>query len=201
MKRFSVVAVSLVFAAFLAVSVPAQTPTTGGDKIGLIAWGAFGDPAKGIKKYVAAQNALEVEFKPATDELKTMVAKYEALGKELQGLKDLIDQRKPVPISDLEIKKKQDAFSQMERDIKKKDEDLKFASQSRAEIVIGPIEDDILKALNEYAKAKGYAVILDGAKLLQGGILLGYNDKVNVTDDFILFYNARPVTAAVTTPK
>ena len=68
---------------------------------------------------------------------------------------------------------------------------------------MGPVYSDIMKALNEYAKQKGYAVIFDGVKLDQAQILLGFDEKYNVTDDFIAFYNARPATAATatTTPK
>ncbi len=199
MKRVSLVAVTLLFAAFLAVSAHAQTPTTG-DKIGLIAWGAFEDPTKGIKKYVAAINSLETEFKPVNDELKTLAAKYEALGKEIQGLRELKESGKPVPVSDSEIQKKIDNLGQLERDIKKKQEDAKAAYQSRFNVVVGPIQDDIIKALSDYATAKGYAVILDGARLQETQILLGFNQKANVTEDFILYYNSRPATAAVTKP-
>ncbi len=200
MKRFSLVAVSFVFAVFMAVSVHAQTPT-GPDKIGLVAWGAFEDPAKGIKKYVAALNSLDVEFKPTNDELRSMAAKYEALGTEIQGLKKLVDEGKPVPISQLEIKKKVDSYGQMERDIKKKQEDAKAAYESRFSVVVGPVQDDIIKAMSEFAAAKGYSLILDGARLQESGILLGFNPKTNVTEEFIVFYNARPATAVVTTPK
>ena len=68
-----------------------------------------------------------------------------------------------------------------------------------------PINQDIVKALNEYAKQKGYALILDGAKLEQAGILLGFDDKFDVTKDFIVFYNGRGTSApgattAATTP-
>jgi Skp family chaperone for outer membrane proteins len=201
MKRFALVAVSLFFAAFLTISAQAQTTPTGGDKIGLIAWGAFEDPAKGIKKYVAGLNQLEVEFKPVNDDLRAMGTKWEALGKEIQDLQKLVSENKPVPIPPAEIQKKVDAYGQMERDIKKKQEDAKAAYQSRFNVVIGPIQDDIIKALNDYATAKGYAVILDGARLQESGILLGFSQKANVTEDFIVFYNARPATAAVTTPR
>lgn len=199
MKRVSLVAVTLLFAAFLAVSAHAQTPATG-DKIGLIAWGAFEDPAKGIKKYVAALTSLETEFKPLNDELKTLAAKYDALGKEIQGLRELKESGKPVPVPDSEIQKKIDTLGQLERDIKKKQEDAKATYQSRFNIVVGPIQDDIIKALSDYATAKGYAVILDGARLQETQILLGFNQKANVTEDFIVYYNSRPTTAAVTKP-
>jgi hypothetical protein len=67
---------------------------------------------------------------------------------------------------------------------------------------MSPVMNDIFKALNEYAKQKGYAVILDGAKLEQADILLGFDDRYDVTKDFIVFYNARPAgTATNVTPK
>ena len=56
-----------------------------------------------------------------------------------------------------------------------------------------------MKALNEYAKKNGYAVIFDGVKLDQAQILLGFDEKYNVTQDFITFYNARPAGAATAT--
>lgn len=192
MKTFRLLAVSAIFAAIFAVSAFAQTTTTG-DKIGLIAWDAFGDPAKGIKKYSAALVALDNEFKPVYTELQGMATKLDALRKEIEGL------QKPnpaVPINNATIQTKIDEYGQMERDIKKKQEDAKAKYNSRYSITIGPITNDILKALNEYAAAKGYAVILDGGKLEQADILLGFAPKANVTEDFITFYNARPATTA-----
>ena len=53
--------------------------------------------------------------------------------------------------------------------------------------------------MNEYAEQKGYAMILDGGKLEEAGILLGFAKKTNITDDFITFYNARTTTATTTT--
>lgn len=191
MKRFSVIAVSLLFVAFLAVSATAQTAPGG---VGLIDWGVLEDPTKGIKKYVAALNALDLEFKPANDELKAMATKYEAQAKEIQNFKDLIEQRKPIPISDAEVQKKIDALGQLERDIKKKQEDAKAAYGSRANVVLGPIQDDILKALGDFAVARGFSMILDGAQLQRSGMLLAFNPKSNVTEEFITFYNARPAT-------
>lgn len=191
MKRFSVITVSLLVVAFLTVSAKAQT---GG--VGLIAWDAFGDPTKGIKKYVAALNALDVEFKPVNDELKAMATKYDASAKELQGFKDLIDANKPVPIPMTEVQKKADALAQLERDIKKKQEDAKANYNSRSNVVLGPITDEILKAMGEYATTKGFSVILDGAQLERSGLLLAFAPKSNVTEDFIAWFNARPATPA-----
>ncbi len=196
MKKINLIAVSLLFAAMLAVSASAQT----GDKIGLVAWDAFADPTKGIKKYSAALTVLEKEFIPINKELQDMGTKYQALGKEVQNMQETC-QKAPTtcPFPASTIQGKIDEIGQMERDIKKKQEDGKAKYQSRYATLLGPISNDILKAMNEYAAAKGYAVILDGAKLEESGLLLGFAPKTNITDDFIVFYNARPATATTTT--
>ena len=68
--------------------------------------------------------------------------------------------------------------------------------------MVGPVFNDIIKAMNDYAKQKGYSVIFDGAKLEESGVLIGFDDKYDVTKDFIVFYNQRPAgTATTTVPK
>jgi hypothetical protein len=48
-----------------------------------------------------------------------------------------------------------------------------------------------------FAKQKGYSLILDSSKLYQAGIILAFDEsKVDVTKEFITFFNARPATAA-----
>ena len=68
---------------------------------------------------------------------------------------------------------------------------------------MGPIQNDIGKAMQDFAAAKGYDLILDAAKLDSQQILLAFiPGKVDVTKEFITFYNARPATAATAaTPK
>jgi Skp family chaperone for outer membrane proteins len=198
MRTFRLFAVSVFFAAIFAVSAFAQTTPTG-DRIGLVAWGPFEDPAKGIKKYATAITSLDKEFEPGRVELNGMSTRYQALQKEIQGFQDALSKQQKLPIPETEVQKKVDQLSQMERDIKFKQEDLKAKYQSRFNIVVGPVQEDILKALSEYATAKGFALILDGARLQESGILLGFSQKVNVTEDFITFYNARTPTTAVTT--
>jgi hypothetical protein len=60
-----------------------------------------------------------------------------------------------------------------------------------------------LKAIQEFTKQKGYGLVLDAARLDAAQLILGYDEaKVDVTKEFIAFYNARPATtAAATTPK
>jgi Skp family chaperone for outer membrane proteins len=199
MRTIRLIAVSIFFAAVFAVSAVAQTPAAP-DKIGLINWGAFTDSKAGITRFTTALAALDKEFEPASTELQTMSTRFQTLKTELEGYQKLVSERKPVPIGQAEIDKKVDEIGKIERDIKFKQEDAKARYQSRYGALVSPIENDILKALNEYAAQKGYALILDGAKLEQSNILLGFNQKADITKDFIAFYNARPATTA-TVPK
>ena len=67
---------------------------------------------------------------------------------------------------------------------------------------MGPIFDQVGKALDEYAKQKGYSVIIDisnlGAENLPGNPILLLEPTVNITKDFITFFNSRPATTATT---
>lgn len=195
MKKINLIAVSLIFAAMLAVSASAQT----GDKIGLVDWGQFADPTKGIKKYSAALTTLENEFKVINTELQGMGTKYQSLQKEIQNMQETYQKNPQTsPFKPEAIQAKIDEWGQLERDIKKKQEDGKAKYQSRSATLLGPISNDIMKAMSEFATQKGYAVILDGAKLEESGILLAFIPKTNITDEFITFFNARTTTATTT---
>lgn len=199
MKTLRLFAVSLFFAALFAVSTFAQA---GGSKIGVINTSAFdSDKAgEGITKYVTAMNALEAEFKTDNTALQTMGTRYQTLGAEIKKLQDQAnDPNNKVPIDQKAAQAKVDEYTKLERDIKFKQEDAKARYQSRYNALMGPILQDIGKAMQEYAKAKGFTIIFDAAKLEESQIVLGVGDeKIDTTKDFITFYNARPATTATT---
>ena len=200
MKRFSLIAVSFILTAVFAVSAFGQAaPATG--KIGLVNMNAFVDDKAGITKFRNALGTLETEFKPANDKIKTLADRYTALGTQIQN-----DQKNAnnsaVPINTSALQGKIDEFKSLELQIKREQEDAKAKYERRYQTVVGPVFNDILKAMNEYARQKGYAVILDGAKLEEAQILLGFDDKFDITKDFVTFYNARPAgTATTAAPK
>lgn len=200
MKRFSFIAASFIFAAVFAVSAFGQAAAPAG-KIGLVNVNAFADPKDGITKFRNALSSLDPEFKPAYDELRTMDTRRQVLAKGLQ------DGQKPTPAGvpakpAANLQAMADEYQTLELTMKRKQEDLKVKSERRYQEVVGPVYNDILKAMNDYAKAKGYALILDGAKLEENGMLIGFDDKYDVTKDFIVFFNARPAgTATAAAPK
>ena len=95
---------------------------------------------------------------------------------------------------------KVEEYDKLGRDYKFKQEDVRVRYQRRRQEVLGPILLDIGKAMQEFAKQKGFSMILDASKLGESGVLLALDDKVDLTRDFITFYNARPATAVVTNP-
>ena len=204
MKRFSFIAASFVFVAIAAISAIGQTPAQPGApfRMAVIDTTVFADDKEGIKRYAAAMSALEAEFKPLTAEIQGMVTKYQNLGNEIKKLQDQINAG-TVPVDQKAAQAKVEEYQTLELSIKRKQEDLKARAERREPQVLNPIRKEIGTALNEYGKQKGYALILDSAKLDGAGLILAFDEsKVDVTKDFITFFNARPATtASATTPR
>jgi Skp family chaperone for outer membrane proteins len=194
-------AVSFIFTAVFAMSAFAQAPAAAPGKIGLVNVNAFGDETAGITKFKNALKSLEPEFKAINDELKTLQTKYTSLAEEIRVAQQPAPSGVPAK-APTNIAGKIEEAQNLEITIKRKQEDGKAKYERRYQTVVGPVFGDIVKALNEYAKKNGYAVILDGARLEQSELLLGFDDKYDVTKDFIVYYNARPAgTATTATPK
>jgi Skp family chaperone for outer membrane proteins len=200
MKTFRLFVASLFVATLVSVSAFAQAaPAAAPSKIAVINTYAFGDEKAGITKYMNAMNALDKEFQPAQTELQTMITKYQNLQADIKKLQN---QPAAVPVNQTAFQAKVDEYSKLERDIKFKQEDAKARFGSRQTALLGPVMQDIGKAIQEFAKQRGYIMVLDAVKLEQAGLLLGIgDDKIDVTKDFITFYNARPAGTAATTPK
>jgi len=201
MKTFRLIAATFVFAAIFSVSAFAQAAATTG-KVGLVNTFDFDKEKTGITKYRTAVITVDTEFKPDNDKLRTSAARYETLRKELGDLQDSLKKGVKVPISEAAVQAKVDELGNLERGIKFQQEDAKTRYERRYQTVVGPVLDDIMKAMMDFAKQKGYSVILDGAKLQESGILMAFDDKTNVTAEFIQFYNTRPAgTASAVAPK
>lgn len=197
MRTIRLFAVSAFLAAIFAVSAFAQTTAAG--KIGLINTQAFDDDKAGITKYVTALNSLETEFKPMFTELQTLGTKIQALEKEIQGYREIVAKGGKIPISDADLNKKIEDYDKSVREYKFKEEGAKAQYQRREQIVMGPIRQDIGKAIDEFTKKNGYVIMLDVAKLDGAGLILAADETADVTKAFITFYNARPATTATVT--
>lgn len=195
MKKISLLALSLIFAAIFAVSANAQTAPI---KIGLIDSGLFASEKEGITRYVNAMKQLGTEMKPSETELITMQNKLQTLADQIAAL-----QKTPstVPTAAKDIQSKQDEGQRIQRefDFKKKEYDARV--EKRGNELLGPIQADIGKAIQDYATQKGFTLVLDIDKLAQSGSLLAMDSKAEITKEFILFFNSKPATATNAVPK
>lgn len=180
---FRVLALAATALLFVFVS-NAQTPAP--TRIAVINSYHFSDEKAGITKYVSAAKALNAEFTPTQNEINTMNTRLQALSKEIEGLRSVSAAN---PAS---VQAKYDEAEKLQRDIKFKGEDARARYSKREQQVLGPIQESIGKALQEFAKQKGYALIFDAAKD-QNGLLVAIGDQsLDVSKDFIVYYNARP---------
>ena len=110
-----------------------------------------------------------------------MATRYQALGAEIEKLR-AGSSNPAVPVKPETIQAKVDEFQSLELQIKRKQEDGKAKFEKEQSRVLGPILQDIGKALQDYAKQKGYALILDAAKMDGAGLILALDPaKVDVT--------------------
>lgn len=201
MKTFRSIAAVFVFAAIFAVSAFAQTTTAPTGKIGVINTQAFDTDKGGITKYVNAMNSLDAELAPDINALKAMAAKIQSLETELTDLRNKIADPKLPAVADktklqTTAQSKYDEYQNLQTEFKRKQEDYKAKLERRQGAVMSPILDDIGNALQDFAKKNGYMLILDASKLQNAGLILAFDDKYDITKDFITFYNARPATTA-----
>jgi Skp family chaperone for outer membrane proteins len=209
MKRVSFIAVSFIFAAISAVSAFGQAAVPAANtqpaRIVVINTAAF-DGKDGIVKYSNAMNALETEFKPAQTEIQGLATRYQTLATDIENARKASNPAPGVPAKAPDptvLQAKVDEAQAIEVKIKRLQEDGKTKFEKRQQVVMGPVLQDIGKAMDEFAKQKGYALILDAAKLEGAGLILAVDlPKVDVTKDFITFFNARPASTATTaTPR
>lgn len=192
MKSFRLLAFAIFFAV-AAFTASAQTTPTGATKIAIIDTGAFGDEKAGIAKYIQALKSLQTELKPRQDEITALETKMTTLAKDIENLS------KASVVDPKSIDAKREEGERMQLDYNYKKEQYKANVERRFAAIIGPIQTDIAKAIEEYGKQKGFHVIFDLSKDEKAMILWADMAAADITNDFIKFYNARPAAAAVTT--
>jgi outer membrane protein len=177
------------------VPPPATAAATGGTgaegKIAVIVTAVF--PEK-ILELKAKLDALKVEFEP---QYKT----FQSLNEQLDKVKTQLQQGKA--LSTAAIAQLNEQGADLEKRIKRMQEDIQGMEAKRGDEVIGPIRDKISEFIDKYAAARGITLVIEGYKAQQDGLLLYAAQATNITEDFINEYNkANPVAApaAATAP-
>lgn len=189
MKFFLSIIASFVFAAAFSVQTSAQAVTPA-RKIAVVDTRVFLDTKNGIKKYVDAINAVNTEFKAAAAELDAMALRVQNLEKELRAFQE--QAQKGVQVNQATATAKLDEYEKLNREYKFKIQDNDAKYNSRQVAVVFPVQRDISLALQEFTKKNGFVLLLDISKD-RAGLFVSWS-PVDVTREFIAFYNARPAT-------
>lgn len=162
-------------------------------KIAMIYSAAFTDTKGGIARFVNLVNTLNREFQARDAELQQIQTKINQLQDELNKA-----QAASSVVSVDTIRAKADQLDQLKRDLQRKGEDAQAAFDKRKAEVFRPLQDEIGKALEAYAKAHNITVIIDGSQVP----VVYAADATDITAAFITEFNTKnPATAAVTTPR
>jgi Skp family chaperone for outer membrane proteins len=158
-------------------------------KMAMIYSDAFLDPKTGIAKFNSLLGTLNREFQPRQTDLQGLQQKITTLTKEIDDTQNVADPNA--------IRQKRDQLTQMSTEFKRKGEDAEAAYTKRRQEIFLPLQQDIGKALEAFAKARGITVIVDGSQVP----VVYAADNIEITRAFINDFNSKnPATAAVTPP-
>jgi outer membrane protein len=186
MRTVKFLVVSIVFAGLFSIAAVAQAPA--GLKVAVINTAAFLNEKGGITKYDAQFKKLNIEFAQDRNELTTIEKKGEALANEIRAMQA----NKNVPIDQKVAQAKAIEYEKVEKEYKFKKDDYDTRLKRRQAELIQPINQDIGTKIQEFAKSRGFDLVLDVSNLARDGSLLYVDDKINLTAQFITYYNALP---------
>lgn len=199
--RFVAAVALLMTAAIVSVSAQQQRPAAPGttpapqtasvavpdSKMAVIYSDAFLDPKTGIAKFNSLLGTLNREFQPRQTELQGLQTRLNTLAKE-------IDDQSAVASPD-SLRQKREQLAQMNTDFKRKGEDAEAAYAKRRQEIFLPLQQEIGKALETFAKARGINLIVDGSQVP----MVYAADALDITTAFIIEFNTKnPATASVT---
>ena len=172
---------------------PAQTGNVPESKIALVYTDLFLDAKTGIAKFTNLVATLNREFQPRQTELQQLQERIKTLTNEVnqaQAASAVVDPKS--------VQAKIDQLEQLKKDATRKAEDGQAAFDRRRKDLFQPVQEEIAKALEVYAKQHNINVLIDGSQVP----LVYAADSIDITRPFINDFNSKnPATAAVTPPK
>ena len=163
--------------------------------MGVIYTDLFLDPKTGILKFVTVITKLNGEFQKIKDDINQMQNRAKQLEDEINKLREA---PAATPIDQRSLQAKIDQLEELKRDIQRKGEDAQAAYNRRRAELFAPLQDEIGRALESFAKARNINVIIDATQVP----LIYAADSIDITRAFINDFNSKnPVTAATTPPQ
>jgi Skp family chaperone for outer membrane proteins len=166
-----------------------QTVAVPDSKMALIYSDMFLDQKNGIARFNSLLGTLNREFQPRQAELQGLQQRIATLTKEIEDTQTVADPNA--------IRQKREQLAQLNTEFKRKGEDAEAAYNKRRQEIFFPLQQDIGKALEIFAKARGITVIVDGSQVP----MVYAAESIDITRAFIADFNSKnPATASVTQP-
>ena len=171
-----------------------QTVALPVSKMAVIYTDLFLDQKTGIAKFNSVVTRLNGEFQKLKDEITQMQQRAQTLEAEINKLREA---PAGTPIDQRSLQAKIDQLEQLKKEIQRKAEDAQAAYDRRRDELFRPLQEEIGRALEAFAKARGINVIIDGARVP----LMYAAESIDITKAFIQDFNSKnPVTAVTVTP-
>jgi Skp family chaperone for outer membrane proteins len=154
---------------------------------------AFQDPKLGITKFAVIQNQLNTEFKKPQEDLDAAAQKIQSLQAEIAKLQNSVAAVDPKSVA-----AKMEQVDQLKKDAQRKLEDTQALYQQRRTALLTPLQDDVGKALDAFAKAHGITLVIDGSQV---PAVIYAADAMDITRVFIAEFNAKNPAATATAAK
>lgn len=178
-----------------ATAQPQATGVVPESKIALIYSNAFLDQKTGIARFNALMATLNREFQPRQTELNQLQQRLQTSQDEINKLQS---SGSAVPVDPRSLQAKVESLEQLKKEYQRKGEDAEAAYQKRQGEIFAPLQGDIEKALEAYAKQRGINVIIDASRVP----LVYAAESIDITRAFITDFNSKnPATASVTPPQ
>ncbi len=144
------------------------------------------------------------EFRAKIDSLSRQ---FETRVKEVQGLADKINALETTlksqngVLAPAKIAEMTENLDSMKRDYKRKAEDLEADAGRARDKAFEPITGKLSKFAEDYTVKRGIVMLWDIANAVQSGTVIWFDQRSDITQDFINEYNkANPVATAATKP-
>lgn len=161
-------------------------------KMAVIYTDLFLDQKSGIAKFNTVVTKLNGEFQKVKDEINQMQQRGQTLESEINKLREA---PAGTPIDQRSLQAKIDQFEQLKKDVQRKAEDAQADYNRRREQLFLPLQEEIGKALEAFAKARGINVVIDAAQVP----LIYAAESTDITRAFIADFNSKNPVTAVTT--
>jgi len=179
------------------VSALAQQPRAGAPpapallpkgKIAVINTAAFQEK---VEEFKAKIESLNRQFEGRVKEVQTLNDKINALETTLKSQSGVLTPAKVAEMTE--------NLETMKRDHKRKQEDLEADAGRARDKAFEPITGKLGKFAEDYTAKRGIVMLVDISNALQSGVVVWFDPRSDITQDFIIEYNkANPVATAAT---